>query len=67
MKLEDVCEDIEKVLKDIYGMLKETDKPSADDILKLATGLIHDQNIFFGNQFQGKQNMILFSASFAVV
>jgi len=48
MKLEDVCEDIEKVLKDIYGTLKETDKASADDTLKLATGLIHDQNIFFG-------------------
>lgn len=48
MKLEDVCEDIEKSLKEIYSSLREIDKGSADDIFKLASGLIPSQNIFSG-------------------
>jgi hypothetical protein len=48
MKLEDICEDIEKSLKEIYDVLKKADPEKVDDIFKLALGMIHSENIFSG-------------------
>jgi hypothetical protein len=48
MKLEDVCEDIEKSLKEIYDVLKKADPEKVDDIFKLALGMIHSESIFSG-------------------
>lgn len=48
MKLEDVCEDIEKTLREVYDALKKIDPNTVDDIFKLASGMIHSENIFAG-------------------
>jgi hypothetical protein len=48
MKLEDVCEDIERSVKEIYDVLKKADPNTVDDIFKLASGMIHSENIFSG-------------------
>ena len=48
MILENVCEDIEKSLREIYDALKKANPNTVDDIFKLASGMIHSESIFSG-------------------
>jgi hypothetical protein len=48
MILENVCVDIEKSLREIYDVLKKANPNTVDDIFKLASGMIHSENIFSG-------------------